>query len=48
MLLNRDDLLAFEEPAFLGEHLVFDMDGGHACGLVLLHRAHHVQRIAVT
>ena len=44
---HRDDLLAREETASLGKHLVFDVQGGHAGVFVLADGAMNVERIAV-
>ena len=46
-LLGGDDILAFEEPAFLGEDLIFDVDGGNARLLVLPDGAPYVDGIAI-
>ena len=45
---RRDDLLACEETASLGEHLIFDVQGRCAGVFVLAHGAPYVERIAVT
>ena len=47
MLRHRHDLLALKEPAFFRKNLVFEMNGGHAGGLIFPHRALHIQGIAI-
>jgi len=47
VLGGRDDPLALEEPAFLGEDLVLQVQGADAGPLVGLHGPLDVQRVAV-
>ena len=47
-LAGADELLALHVPALLGHDLVLEMDGGDAGRLVLVDRADHVERIAVS
>ena len=47
-LLLRYHLLALEETALLGKHLVFNVNGRHPCILVLLHCAPHVDGVAIS
>ena len=42
-----DHLFAGEEPALLGEQLVFNVDASHAGGLVLANGPLYVQRVSV-
>ena len=42
-----DDLLILHMAALFGHDLIFDVNGGDASALVLLHGADHVERIAV-
>ena len=46
-VVARHDLLVVEMAAFLRKALVLDMDAGDPGGLVLAHRAHDVQLVAV-
>src|SRR6266550_6985094 len=45
--IHRDDLLSLHMPAFLGPNLVFDMQAGYACALVLTNGTAHVDRVAI-
>src|SRR5437588_8979987 len=45
--IHRDDLLSLHMPAFLGPNLVFDMQAGNACALILMNGTPYVDRVAI-
>src|SRR5438270_1373618 len=45
--IHRDDLLSLHVPAFLGPNLVFNMQAGNACTLVLMNGTSHVDWVAI-
>jgi hypothetical protein len=47
VVLARDDPLAFEMTAFLGEFLILDVNPGNAAALEFAHRAKDVELVAV-